>query len=567
MNISDREKIYSEDYFDLIIDYNGDANVLEEYSEDSVHIINFFLAVVHVPLQTITEDSISRIGYAVFPNLFGIISAASLESSGITRLRNIPSFNLRGNGVLIGFIDTGIDYTNPIFRYADGTTKVVSIWDQTIDTDQTPAGMSYGTEYSREQINEALSSEDPFTKVPSRDEIGHGTMLAGIAAGNEVPEEGFYGVAPDTEMIIVKLKPAKSNLKAFFRIPDDKLCYQENDIMFGYQYLLKVATSLNKPIVICNAVDTSQYAHDGRGTMSGWLSLQANNIGIAIITAVGNEGNARRHYSGVIDQTNGFNTVELNVGPGETGFAMEIWGASPNLYTIDITTPSGEYVPRMNMRLYETREITFIFEPTIIFLDYTLVEAQSGDQLIMLRFSDPSPGIWKFNVYGRGITPMSFNIWLPMNDFITQDTFFIRSDPYITLLSVSCSPIPIAVTAYDVMNDSLYLDAGRGYTRVEYVKPDIAAPGVNITAPSLDQSFIQVSGSSAAAAHTAGVAAMLFEWGIVNGRYPYMSTQDMKIFMIRGARRELTIEYPNRDWGYGILDVFNIFESMRREIQ
>jgi hypothetical protein len=269
----------------------------------------------------------------------------------------------------------------------------------------------------------------------------------------------------------------------------------------------------------------------------------------------------------VIDESKGFDTVELNVAEGETGFAMEIWGASPNLYTIDITSPSGEYVPRMNMKLYETREINFIFEPTSIYLDYTLVEAQSGDQLILLRFSDPSPGIWRFKVYGRGIKPLNFNIWLPMNDFIKENTYFIRSDPKITLLSVSCSPIPITITSYNVEDDSLYLESGRGYTRLEYVKPDIAAPGVRIKAPSLDNTFIEVSGSSAAAAHTAGVAAMLFEWGIVNGRYPQMSTQDMKVFMIRGARRNIAMEYPNPDWGYGILDVFNVFESLRREIQ
>ncbi len=564
---SERNEIYSNDYFDLIIDYNGDTYVLEQYKDYSVNIINFFLAVIHVPISDIREDSISQLGYAVFPNLFGLISDAELEASGILRLRNIPSFNLRGQGVLIGFLDSGIDYTNPIFQYADGTTKISYLWDQTIDSDQIPEGMAYGTEYTRDQINEALRSEDPYSIVPSKDEVGHGTMLAGVAAGNEVPESGFYGVAPDAEIVFVKLKHAKANLKAFFRIPESELSYQENDILFGYQYLINVGTRLNKPIVICNAVDTSQYAHDGRGSTSGWLSLQANNIGIAIITAVGNEGNARRHYSGVVNSTMGYDTVELNVGEGESGFSMEIWGATPNLYTIDITSPSGEYISRMNIMMNETREITFIFEPTIIFLDYTLVEAQSGDQLILLRFSDPSPGIWKFNVYGRGIDPMRFNIWLPMNNFITADTYFIRSDPFITVLSVSCAPIPIAVTAYDSENDSLYLNSGRGNTRLDYIKPDIAAPGVNVLAPSLEQEFVLVTGTSAAAAHTAGVAAMLFEWGIINGRYPNMSTQDMKIFMIRGARRNIDIEYPNRDWGYGILDIFNVFESLRRDVQ
>jgi hypothetical protein len=152
-----------------------------------------------------------------------------------------------------------------------------------------------------------------------------------------------------------------------------------------------------------------------------------------------------------------------------------------------------------------------------------------------------------------------------MNDFITENTFFTRSDPYITLLTVACSLIPITVTAYNVEDDSLFLDAGRGFTRIDYIKPDFAAPGVNIIAPTLDQTFFETTGTSAAAAHTAGVAAMMFEWGIVNGKYPYMSTQDMKIFMIRGARRNINIDYPNRDWGYGILDVFNVFESLRRE--
>ncbi len=563
MNNSDRQKSYSNDYFDLIIEYNGDPRVLEQYKDYAIQIINFFLAVVHVPSSSIGEDIISKLGYAVLPNVFGLVSDAPLEASGILRLRNIPGFDLRGKGVLIGFVDTGIDYTNPVFTYADGTTKIVSIWDQSIDSDRTPEKMSYGTEYTREQINAALKSEAPFDVVPSRDEIGHGTMLAGIATGNDVPEKGFYGIASDAELVIVRLKQAKANIKAFFRIPEDKLCYQENDVNLGYQYLLNTAAAMEKPIVICSAVDTSQYAHDGRGTLSGWLSLMANNTGIAIITAVGNEGNARRHYSGTIDPKTGTNTVELNVAQGETGFSMEIWGATPNLFSIDITTPSGEYVPRISITLYETREITFIFDPTVIYLDYTLVEAQSGDQLILLRFSRPTPGIWKFNVYGRGINPMVFNIWLPMNDFIKEDTYFIRSDPNITLLTVSCSTVPIAVTAYNVEDDSLYLNSGRGYTRIGYVKPDIAAPGVNILAPSLTKDFVQVTGTSAAAAHMAGVAAMLFEWGIVNGRYPYMSTQDMKVFLIRGARRNVDTEYPNPDWGYGILDVFNVFESLR----
>ncbi len=566
MTPEEREQIYSNNYFDIIIEYNGDLHILETFQEFTTVIINSFLAIVYLPVSMISEESISRLGYAVFPNLFGLISDSSIEASGILRLRRIPDFNLRGKGVLIGFLDSGIDYSNPVFQYADQTTKIVRLWDQSINSDQTPNGIPYGTEFTQDQINEALKSEDPYQVVPSRDEEGHGTMVAGIAAGNEVPESGFYGVAPDAEIVFVKLKRAKQNLTSYFRIPEDAVSYQENDLMFAYQYLLNIAYELNRPLVICNAIDTSQYAHDGRGTTSNWLSLRATNVGIGVVCAVGNEGNARRHYAGAVNPTNGYDTVELYVGASAKGFSMELWGASPNLFTLDITTPTGEFIPRIDVKLFETRQITFIFEPTVIYVDYTLVEAQSGDQLILLRFTNPSQGIWRFRVYGKGIEPMRFNIWLPMNNFVPADTYFVRSDPYVTLLSVSTAPIPITVTAYNDLDDSLYMNAGRGYTRLGDVKPDIAAPGVDIIAPDLNHGFTAVSGTSAAAAHTAGIAAMLFEWGIINGRYPDMNTQDMKVFMIRGARRDANFLYPNRDWGYGILDVYNIFESLRTGI-
>lgn len=560
-------KIYSNDYADFMIDYSGNASALNKYESDSVSVINYFFAVAHLPVSELTEDVISRKGYAPIPSVFGLISELSLESSGILRIRSLPNFDLRGKGVLIGIVDSGIDYTNPIFQYADKTTKIAAIWDQNILNEKTQDGIMYGTEYSREQINEALKSDKPLEVVPSKDEIGHGTMVAGIAAGNEVPASGFYGVAPDAELLIVKLKPAKPNLKQFFRIPQSAVAYQESDIDFGIQYVLSYAAKVNKPVILCVACDTSQYAHDGRGSTSGWLSLQATMPGIGIVMAVGNEGNARRHYLGKITDADKPDTVELNVGANEEGFSMELWGISPNTFSIDITTPSGEYISRIDIHFSESREITFIFEPTIIHIDYQMVESQSGDQLILLRFTNPTQGIWKFNVYGRGLFPMTFDIWLPMNNFVGPDTFFVRSDASTTLLSLSCSIAPISVTAYNIEDESLFLDSGRGFTRIQIVKPDIAAPGVNIVAPTVNGGFAEVTGTSAAVAHTAGVAAMLMEWGIVKGNYPRMSTQDMKTFMIRGARRKQDTTYPNRDWGYGILDIYRVFDEIRSEGQ
>lgn len=564
MTAEERERIVSNDYADLLIAYSGDESVFQNFQDATVHIINFFDAIVHVPVEQISDNTIVQLGYSVMPSLFGLISQASLEASGITRIRNVPNFNLRGQGVLIGIIDTGIDYTNPIFKYADNTTKIVSIWDQTIVSDNYPPDSFYGTEYTRDQINEALQSENPLEVVPSMDEIGHGTMLAGIAAGNEVPESGFYGVAPDAELVVVKLKQAKPYLRDFFRIPLDVPCYQENDILSALEYIKKVASVQNRPMSVCIALGTSQGAHDGRGTLSSFLSLRADDAGFGYVVAAGNEGNARRHYRGMVDATTGYDTVELFIGENESGFSMELWGDSPSVFSIDIQTPTGEYVPRIVPRLDENRDISFIFEQTTILVDYQIIESQSGDQLILIRFRNPSSGIWRFNVYGRGDISAGFNIWLPMQGFISDNTYFIRSDPNTTILSLGNAPVPITVTAYNVEDDSLYLNASRGYTRVGAIKPEIAAPGMNIISPSLEQGFTEVTGTSASAAHTTGVAAMMLEWAIVRGNQPAMNTLDMKIFMIRGARRDLEIQYPNRDWGYGILDVYNIFDTLRR---
>jgi subtilisin family serine protease len=559
----ENERIISEDYADLIIEYDGDVRILEQFPDSTVQIINIQYAIVHVPVSFITQDIVYRMGYSVMPTCFGIISESSLEASGVLKLRNIPIFNLRGQGVLIGIIDTGVDYTNSIFQHADNTTRIISIWDQTIVSNNPPIGKAYGTEYTREQINEALQNENPLSIVPSTDNNGHGTMLAGIAGGNDVPGNNFFGVAPAVEFVVVKLKPAKQYLRNFFYISDNAVCFQETDIWQGVIYLYERSIELGRPMVICMAVGSSQGAHDGLGTLSTYVSGKAAASGIGVVIAAGNEGNERRHYSGRINPTTGYDTVELNVAENEPGFSMEFWGSVPDIYSIDILTPSGEYIPRISAGRDEHRVITFIFEATIIYVDYQMVESQSGEQLILVRFENPSPGIWRFNVYERGGLNMGFNIWLPMEGFISDDTYFIRSDPYTTILTLGNAINPLTVTAYNDADDSLYLNSSRGYTRINRVKPEVAAPGVNVIGPTLDGSFTSFTGTSVSAAHATGVAALIYEWGIVRGNLPALSTVEMKNLIIRGARRDINVIYPNREWGYGILDIFNVFDALR----
>ena len=566
MTGEERNHIISEDYIELILDYRNNPQYLEAFPGATVQVMNSMFAVVHLPVEQLNISRVGTFGYTAIPNVFGLLSEASVQASGIPELRRIPVLNLRGTGTLVAIIDTGIDYTNPVFILPDGTTKIRAIWDQTIQSaDRYPLNTGFGTEYRSEEINRALASEHPLEVVPSTDDNGHGTMMAAVAAGNEVPTEGFYGVAPDAGLVVVKLRPAKQNLKNFFSIPEDVLCYQEDTIMWGVQYCFQLSKELGRPMVICIGLGSSQGAHEGRAPLAVMLNVLGDFPNIAFVTAAGNEGNSGRHYRGTIDPKIGFNTMELIVGEEDKGFSMEIWGDMPGIYSIDILSPSGEFIPRIAASLTLNRIISFIFEETIIYIYYQTVEAETGDQLILLRFRNAAPGTWRFNVYSQTDLTGGFHSWLPMGNMISRNTYFAQPDIYTTLLAPGAADVPITATAYNPIGGNLYAGASRGYTRNNMYKPDLAAPGVGYLAPNNHKEFINYTGTGVAAAHTTGIAAMLLEWGSVRGNLPGLNTIEIKKFLIRGARRSANLVYPNRDWGYGILDVFNAFNILRRE--
>ncbi|MGN6710677.1 S8 family peptidase [Anaerocolumna jejuensis] len=560
-----RQHIISDEYADFIVE-NGSplSRFLAIENTCQTPITNNHTA-VFVPLANIPENMIQTYGYSVFPSCYGLMDISSLESSGVTRIRNIPVFNLRGNGILVGIIDTGIDYTHEAFRNADGTSRIVSIWDQTIQTGPPPEGFLYGSEYTREQLNEALTNPNPLSVVPSTDENGHGTFLSGIIAGNTNEAQRFSGVVPEAAIVVVKLKQAKPFIREFFRIPQDAICYSETDILFGVNYLMAVARSLSLPISICIGFGTSQGAHDERGILSSYLSLLADNSGVGITIAGGNEGNTGHHFQGNIQSSTDFISVDLHVGSNVNGFSMELWGAAPSTFSIDILSPTGEYIPRIPARIGETRVIRFIFEKTVIYVDYQLVESQTGDQLILMRFTSPTEGIWRFRVYSSSDLQATFHIWLPISQFLDTSTSFVEPNPYTTLTSPANTLIPIIVTAYNNTNGSLYLNASRGFTRTNSINPDLAAPGVNLIGPAPGNQYTTMSGTSVAAAHTAGVAAMVLQWGITEGYYTQLDSVEIKNLMLRGARRDPNQTYPNREWGYGILDIYSSFNSLRGE--
>ena len=205
--------------------------------------------------------------------------------------------------------------------------------------------------------------------------------------------------------------------------------------MWGVQYCLAMAKKLGKPIAIALGVGSSQSGHSGQSNLENFLSIYADLPGVGMCIAVGNEGNLGRHFYASIKPELKSTPVELNVGENENSFCMELWGEWPGVYSIDILSPGGEYITRIAAGLQVNREISFIFEKTRISVYYQLTESLTGEQLILIRFRDPSPGVWRFNVYVRGDLPASFHIWLPMGNFISSKTYFIQANNYTIVLA------------------------------------------------------------------------------------------------------------------------------------
>ncbi|WP_236355041.1 S8 family peptidase [Konateibacter massiliensis] len=554
-------EIISEDYLDIIVE----NELLPLFRNSPYTTITFVSSLVHIPVNTFNKCSLGQatFSYSVLPILYTTEATLSLEKSGIQQIQLNPNFNLYGQGVLIGIVDTGIDYQHEAFIGRDGTSKIVSIWDQTInDGGNPPQGFTYGTEYTKEQIDAALASEDPLAIVPSQDVEGHGTMIAGVIAGTPNVSQAFSGVVPDSQLVIVKLKPAKIINKEMLSIPVDRLCYQESDIMFGVNYLISVAQRLNRPLTVCIALGSSQGGHDGYGTLSRYLAYVTRLPSTAVVASAGNEGNTRRHFNGTTRASGEITEFELNVSSNDKEFFMELWQQIPFRLSIDIRSPTGEYIAPIYPTLEECNEITFIFEPSRLYVNNMLFDIQSGDQLILIRFNNAQEGIWRFGIRNIDNTVSEFNVWLPAGNLISPETYFLNSNPDITITSPANAPDIMTITAYDPTTDGIAPFSSRGYTRIGGIKPDLAAPGVNLTCPTLNNGYGAITGTGASAAHTTGITAMVLEWAVVEDNFIPINGFIIKELLIRGARRLPTLTYPNNVWGYGMVDVYGMFRML-----
>lgn len=566
-----RDKILSNSYYDVITDFSIHVTEYTEYDLCYIDIENLY-HVVYVSQANVRNVGDYVFRYQSVPKLYGLMQEEmgghdfdpnSLIVSGVTQVQREP-LGLTGRGTVICLIDTGIDYTNAAFLDSEGNSRILAIWDQTVQSGTPPEGLYYGSEYTREEINRALRSADPYRVVPSRDEDGHGSAMAGVAAGSRLGNGIEYlGAAPEADIVVVKLKQSKQFLREFYMIPPGVLAYEETDIMLGVMYADRFAEQFDRPVVICLGLGTNYGDHAGSAPLPRYLDMIARKRSRAVVVCGGNEGNAGHHFQGNLESSGKTGAaagvpVEIRVSDNVEGFVLELWGNVPDVFTVSVRSPGGESIPPIRLGIQDSITYGFVYERSKVTIAGTLVEPASGEEVIVLRISLPTPGIWTFQVEAVGSVHNGiFHLWLPITQFLAAPVQFLEASPYVTLTEPAMARDVISVSTYNAANNSFYIDSGRGFTRIGLVNPDFAAPGVNLSTIRGRE-----TGSSLAASLTAGTVAQFMQWAVVQGNHREVASREIKNYFIRGASRNVDMVYPNREWGYGRLNVVGTFDSL-----
>lgn len=531
--------------WEVIIKYSGTLGQVREIAESVVELSNEFAIV------TVREDrlealaGIEAVEYIEKPKRLFFQVENGRRVSCMTSVQIRPP-KLYGAGVLVAIIDSGIDYANLDFRNADGTTRIYSLWDQTIPGNP-PEGYVQGTEYTQEKINEALQQENRTERmkiVPSEDRSGHGTAVAGIAAGNGRGSKGarYQGVASESGILVVKLGT-----------PREEGFPRTTELMQAIDYVVKKAQRAGRPVAINISFGNTYGSHTGTSLLERFIADIANLWKSVICIGMGNEGASAGHTAGILKE-NTEERIPLAVQMKETAINVQIWKSYHDIVDISLISPAGVQIGPIPEVIGTQR---FVVGDTEILLYYGEPSPFHVSQEIFIEFlpkdSYITPGIWQFVLTPRKIVTGEYDLWLPSENVLNRGTAFRYPTERGTLTIPSTSQRVISVGAYDSLTFAYADFSGRGGLEGES-KPDLVAPGVDITAPTPSGIYQTFTGTSFATPFVSGAAALMMEWGIVRGNDPYLYGEKVKAYLRRGARPLPGFtEYPNPQVGYGAL--------------
>ena len=536
---------------EAIVKYNGDIESISNTVE-SVEVLNGSFAIVTGTTEQIRAlYYVPIIEYIELPKTLTYELSSSRYSVCASRAQDNP-YNLTGRGTAVGIIDSGIDVTHPDFRNQDGTSRISYIWDQSA-VGNVPQGFAKGAEYTNEDINAALLSNNPITTYAFTDQVGHGTAVAGVACGNGRQSNGREkGIAPEATIIAVKL--GNRGFGAFSRT---------TEVMRGVKYTLDKAKELGLPLSINLSYGTNNGSHDGNSLFEQYINSAADEWKTTICVATGNEGAAGHHYSAVLSQNEEI-TIPFSVSGAPKRIYMTLWKNFSDTVYFRLSSPTNEsnilITPEQNYYFFNTANTSvsvFYGQPT------PLTQYQEVYFLLESQGLSIPEGIWNLTAIGGNIIDGRFDIWLPTVEDVTNDTAFSFPDTDVTLTLPSTAERVISVGGYNANTNTTATFSGRGFTRNDvYVKPDITAPAVNILTTRSGGGYMQFTGTSFASPFVAGACCLLMEWGIVQGNDLFLYGQRLKAFLQKGAKRTQNIPYPNNIWGYGTLCISNTLDLL-----
>lgn len=535
--------------WDLIVKYSGNLREVLDADMQAVELLGGF-AILTVPESRIAElAGKPGIEYVEKPKRLFFAVNQGRSASCMTSVQSAFSplgISLSGKGVLTACVDSGIDYSHPDFRNPDGTTRILRLWDQSIPGNP-PKGYLAGTQYTREQINQALEASTRAEReklVPSRDLSGHGTGVMGIAAGNGAASDGVYrGVAYESDLIVVKIGNAPR--EGFPRT---------TELMQGIDYVIRQSLEMGMPLALNLSFGNNYGSHSGESLIEAYIDRVADLGRCVISVGMGNEGNVALHTSGTVLQQE-ISEIPINVSDYETGMNVQIWKLYVDEIEIALVHPGGqrvgpfqEILGPQRFSVGNTEILIYYGEPS----PYSLSQEIYIDLIPKDQYIDS--GMWTVRLIPRRIVDGRYDLWLPGGGVLNENTRFLYPTAQTTQTIPSTARRVLSVGAYNSRYMSYADFSGRGYTRVtNEIKPDLAAPGVDITTTTPGGGYGSRTGTSFAAPFVTGAAALLMQWGIVEGNDPFLYGEKVKAYLRRGARPLLGGNYPNNEIGYGVL--------------